>query len=69
MDRFQEKITRDPAGTEVLDENRLGLALEPPETPLRFYAQVEGFAHESYLGGQSGRRQERRLAIGAGMVF
>jgi hypothetical protein len=69
VDRFQEKITRDPVGTEVLDANRLGLALEPPETPLRFYTQIEGFAHESYLGGQSGRRQERRLAIGAGMVF
>ena len=69
LDRFQEQITRDPAGTEVLDENRLGLALEPPDTPLRFYTQIEGFAHESYLGGQSGRRQERRLAIGAGMVF
>jgi hypothetical protein len=53
----------------VLEENRLGLALEPPDTPLRFYSQLEGFAHESYLGGQAGRRQERRLAIGAGMVF
>jgi hypothetical protein len=69
LDRFQETITRDPAGTEVLEENRLGLALEPPDTPLRFYSQLEGFAHESYLGGQAGRRQERRLAIGAGMVF
>jgi hypothetical protein len=69
FDRFQEEITRDPAGSEVLDEHRVGLALEPPDTPLRFYSQVEGFSHESSLGGQAGRRLERRLAIGAGLVF
>jgi hypothetical protein len=69
FDRFQEEITRDPAGSELLDEHRVGLALEPPDTPLRFYSEVEGFSHESTLGGQAGRRLERRLAVGAGLVF
>ena len=39
------------------------------ERSLRFYSEVEGFSHESTLGGQAGRRLERRLAVGAGLVF
>jgi hypothetical protein len=68
-DRFQEDITRDLAGTEQLDDHRIGAALEPPGTPLRFYADVIGRSHESSLGGQGGRRLERRVQMGAGLVF
>ena len=69
FDRFQEEITRDPAGTEVLGERRFGLALEPPGTPLRFFSALEGYEHKSSLAGLVARREERRLAIGAGLVF
>jgi len=68
-DRFQEEITRDLSGTEQLDDHRIGAALEPPGTPLRFYADLIGRSHESSLGGQGGRRLERRVQVGAGLVF
>lgn len=69
LDRFQEEITRDLAGTEVLDNQRLGAALEPPGTPFRFYADLESLSHMSSLGGVGGRRLERRVQMGAGLVF
>lgn len=69
LDRFQEDITRDLAGKEVLDEYRVALAIEPPHTLLRLHGEIEGFSHESSLGGQTGQRQERRFTIGAGIVF
>jgi hypothetical protein len=69
FDRFQEDITRDLAGTEILEDQRLGAALEPPGTPLRFYADLESQSHVSSLGGQGARRFERRVQIGAGLVF
>jgi hypothetical protein len=69
LDRFQEEITRDVAGSERLDESKIGFSLEPPGTPLRFYAQLEGTSHESWLGGQMGERFERRSLIGAGLAF
>ena len=68
-DRFQETITRDLQGSETLDEHKVGFALEPPGTPLRFYAQLEGSSHESWLGGEMRERFERRSLIGAGLVF
>jgi uncharacterized protein DUF3943 len=69
MDRFQEEITRDVAGSERLDERRAGFSLEPPGTPLRFYAQLDRVSHVSWLGGQMGERYERRSLLGAGLVF
>jgi Domain of unknown function (DUF3943) len=69
LDRFQEKITRDLAGKEVLDQRRLAFALEPPGTVLRFNGHVERLSHESWLGGETVLRLERRFAIGAGLVF
>ena len=68
-DRFQETITRDLQGSETLDEHKVGFALEPPGTPLRFYAQLEGSSHESWLGGEMRERFERRSLIGAGLAF
>jgi hypothetical protein len=69
FDRFQEQVTRDPGASEVFDEHRVGLALEPPGTPLRFFSALEGYKHESSMAARAARRQERRLAIGAGLVF
>lgn len=69
LDRFQEDITRDLAGKEVLDEYRVALAIEPPRTLLRLHGEIEAFSHESSLGGQAGQRQEHRFVIGAGVVF
>ena len=69
FDRFQEDITRDPAGTEVLEDRRLSAALEPPGTPFRFYADLENLSHASSLGGLGARRVERRVQMGAGFVF
>jgi uncharacterized protein DUF3943 len=68
-DRFQEDITRDLAGSELLEDRRLGAALEPPGTPFRFYADLESLSHMSSLGGQGARRIERRVQLGAGFVF
>jgi hypothetical protein len=53
----------------VLDEHRVGLALEPPGTPLRFFSALERYNHQSALAGRVARREERRLAVGAGLVF
>ena len=69
IDRFQEEITRDLAGEELLAEQHVGIAIEPPETPLRFHAEYESYGHESTLGGRIARREERRLVVGAGLVF
>ena len=68
-DRFQEDITRDLAGSEILEDHRLGAALEPPGTPFRFFADLESISHTSALGGQGTRRLERRVQLGAGFVF
>jgi hypothetical protein len=69
LDRFQEQITRDLAGAEVLVARRLEFALEPPGTVLRLYGTLDANRHESTLGGQSGERVERRSLIGAGIAF
>jgi hypothetical protein len=69
LDRFQERITRDLAGAEVLVARRLEFALEPPGTLLRLYGRLDASTHESTLGGQSGERDERRSLIGAGIAF
>lgn len=69
FDRFQERITRDLSGREVLEEHRVGFALEPPGSVLRFNGHFERFLHESWLGGQTGRRLERRYVMGVGIAF
>jgi hypothetical protein len=69
LDRFQEAVTRDLSGAEMLDNHKFSMAIEPPRTPLRFYSELESRAHESSLGGQAAQRLERRLVAGAGLVF
>jgi len=69
LDRFQESVTRDLSGAEMLDDHKLSMSIEPPRTPLRFYSELESRSHESALGGQAAQRLERRLVAGAGLVF
>jgi hypothetical protein len=69
LDRFQEQITRDIPGTEVLDERRVEFALEPPGTLLRLYGELAANSHESSLGGEAGERKEQRWLLGAGVAF
>lgn len=69
LDRFQEQITRDLPGSEALDERRIIVALEPPETFVRAYAGVERWSHVSHLGGYSAGRLERRFVAGVGLAF
>lgn len=69
LDRFQEQITRDIPGTEVLEERRLEFALEPPGTLIRTYGELAANSHESSLGGESGERNEKRWLVGAGIAF
>ncbi|HVZ33092.1 MAG TPA: DUF3943 domain-containing protein, partial [Polyangiaceae bacterium] len=69
LDREQEQITNDLPGTEKLDERRFFAALEPPGTPLRFYAGLERLLHDSKLGTDKASRLERRFVAGAGVVF
>jgi hypothetical protein len=67
LDRFQERITRDPEGRETLSERRLELAIEPSGLPWRFYAGIERLSHESRLAATAGGRLERRLLAGVGL--
>jgi hypothetical protein len=69
LDRFQEEITRDIPGTEVLEERRVEFALEPPGTLLRLYGELAANSHESSLGGETGGREEQRWLLGAGVAF
>jgi hypothetical protein len=69
LDRFQEQITRDIPGTEVLEERRVEFALEPPGTLIRLYGELAANSHESSLGGETGERNERRWLLGAGVAF
>jgi hypothetical protein len=69
LDRFQEQITRDVPGTEVLGERRVEFALEPPGTLLRLYGELAANSHESSLGGEAGERKEQRWLLGAGVAF
>lgn len=69
LDRFQEQITRDIAGTEVLEERRVEFALEPPGTLIRLYGELAENSHDSSLGGEVGERDERRWLLGAGIAF
>jgi hypothetical protein len=69
LDRFQEQITRDIPGIEVLEERRVEFALEPPGTVLRMYGELVANSHRSALGGEAGERNERRWQLGAGIAF
>jgi hypothetical protein len=69
LDRFQERITRDIPGREVLEERRVEFALEPPGTVLRMYGELVANSHQSSLGGEAGERNERRWLFGAGLAF
>jgi hypothetical protein len=69
LDRFQEQITRDAPGTEVLGEQRVEFALEPPGTLIRLYGELAANSHASSLGGEAAERDERRWLLGAGIAF
>lgn len=69
LDRFQESVTRDPDGSETLHEYGVGLALEPPSSPVRVHAGLERLSHEGQLAGTPSGRLERRLYVGIGVLF